>query len=76
METFQTWRTSSISKLTNNYHGSNKYEQVWELAGIPKVGPRSTPVFWTSFYWRQEVTDAPLYPLQKKLYGKYTLSIL
>ena len=49
METFQTWRTSSISRLTNNYHGSNKYEQAWELAGIPKVGPRSTPVFWTSF---------------------------
>ena len=37
---------------------------------------RSTPAFWTSFYWRQEVTDVPLYHLQKKLHGKYTLSIL
>ena len=73
METFQSWRTSSISRLTNNYHGSNKYEQAWELAEILKVGPKSTPVFWTSFYLRQEVTDVPLYPLQKKLYGKYAL---
>ena len=72
METFQTWITSSISRLTNNYHGGNKYEQAWELAGIPKVDPRSTPVFWNSFYWREEVTNVRLYPLQKKLYGKYT----
>ena len=76
METFQSWKTSSIFRLTNNYHESNKYEQAWELAGIQKVGPRSTPVFWTNFYWRQEVTDVPLYPLQKKLYGKYTLNTL
>ena len=76
METFQPWRTSSIARLTNIYHGSNKHDKAWELAGIPKAGPRSTPAFWTSFYWRQEVTDVPLYPLQKKLHGKYILSIL
>ena len=75
METFQSWRTSIVSRLTSNYHGSNKYEQTWEHAGIPKVGPRSTLLSWTSFYWRQ-VTDVPLYHLQKELYGRYTLSIL
>ena len=76
METFQTWRTSSISKLTNNYHGSNKYEQVWELAGIPKVGPRSTPVFWLVFTEDRRLLMFHSIPYRKKLFGKYTLSIL
>ena len=58
-----------IDLLTIIYHASNKYEEAWEIAGIPTVGPRSTPVFWSSFYWRQEVTDVPLYPLQKNYMG-------
>ena len=30
--------------------GTNKHEQALGLAGISKAGPRSTPVFWNSFY--------------------------
>ena len=55
----------------------------WELAGIQKVDPRSTPGFWTNFYWRQEVTDVPFYPYRKNYMGSilevhfmYTLFIL
>ena len=42
------WKPSNHEELVaflGYYHGSNKYEQVWELAEIPKVAPRSTPIF-------------------------------
>ena len=79
MGNFQPWSTSSISRLTNNHDGSNKYEQAWEHAGISKVVTRSTPVFEPVFTEDRRLLMFYSIPYRKttlEVYFKYTSFIL